>query len=34
MIVANHHSQHQTELLGLLSGIDPKAVGFWAVPGH
>lgn len=33
MIAAKHHPQHQTELLGLLSGIDAKALGFWVVKG-
>ena len=33
MIVAKHHSRHQTELLGLLGGIDVKALGFWVVKG-
>jgi predicted KAP-like P-loop ATPase len=33
MIVAKHHPQHQTELLGLLVGIDTKALGFWVVKG-
>jgi hypothetical protein len=33
MIVAKHHPQHQTELLGLIGGIDVKALGFWIVKG-
>ena len=33
MIVAKHHPQHQTELLGLLGSIDAKSLGFWVVKG-
>lgn len=33
MITAKHHPQHQTELLGLLGGIDAKELGFWVVKG-
>ena len=33
MIVAKHHPRHQAELLGLLGGIDVKALGFWVVKG-
>ena len=33
MIVAKHHPRHQTELLELLSSIDPRALGFWIVKG-
>lgn len=33
MIVAKHHPLHQAELLGLLAGIDVKALGFWVVKG-
>ncbi|MBI3805648.1 MAG: NTPase KAP [Nitrospirae bacterium] len=33
MIVAKHHPQFQTELLGLLSSADAKALGFWVVKG-
>ena len=32
-IVAKHHSDQQTELLGLLGGIDVKALGVWVVKG-
>lgn len=33
MITAKHHPQHQTELLGLIEGIDHKALGFWVAKG-
>lgn len=33
MIVAKHHPQHQSELLGILGSTDVRALGFWAVKG-
>lgn len=33
MIVAKHHAQHQTELLGLLGSIDANTLGFWVATG-
>jgi len=32
-IVAKHHPRHQTELLGLVAGIEIKALGMWVVRG-
>lgn len=32
-IVAKHHPRHQTELLGIIGGIDVKALGVWVVRG-
>ena len=33
MLVAKHHPRYQTELLKLLSSIEPKMLGFWVVKG-
>ena len=33
MLVAKHHPSYQTELLKLLSSIEPKMLGFWVVKG-
>jgi predicted KAP-like P-loop ATPase len=33
MIVAKHHPRHQTELVSMLAGVDPKSLGFWVVKG-
>src|SRR5439155_2580237 len=33
MIVAKHHPTYQTQLLGLVAGIDARALGFWVVKG-
>lgn len=32
-IVAKHHPRYQTELLGIVAGIDVKALGIWVVRG-
>lgn len=32
-LVAKHHSQHQSQLLGMLTGTADSAVGFWAAKG-
>lgn len=33
MIVAKHHPQHQSELLGMIGGTDVRTLGFWVVKG-
>ncbi len=32
-IVAKHHTRFQTDLVGLLAGIDTKSLGMWVVKG-
>ena len=32
-IVAKHHPRFQTELVGIVAGIDAKALGVWVVKG-
>ncbi len=32
-IVAKHHPRYQTEILNLLTGIDPSMLGIWVVKG-
>jgi predicted KAP-like P-loop ATPase len=33
MLVAKNHPAHQTELLGLIDGVDVGALGFWVAKG-
>jgi predicted KAP-like P-loop ATPase len=33
MLIAKHHPRYQSELLGLLGGIEPRSLGAWATRG-
>ena len=33
MLVAKHHAQHQSQLLGMLAATEPKSLGFWVAKG-